>query len=196
LLAASRDIFDRAAQVRQSATRANASETTMYRSILAAIDGSKISARALDEALRLARENHAELRSLYIVDAPLMAYEAPGYDPSILRDAMLTEGTRVTNEALDRMHRDNVRGVAQVVEADLCGDGIAQRILRVATEMHADLVVVGTHGRRGFQRLMLGSVAERFVRMACCPVLLVPAEHAGAGSSPTRDAVAPVAEPA
>ena len=133
----------------------------MYRSILAAIDGSETSIRALDAALRLARENHAELRPLYIVDAPLMAYEASGYDPSILRDAMLTEGTRVTNEALGRMRR-NVRGVAQVVEADLCGDGIAQRILRVATEMHADLVVMGTHGRRGFQRLVLGSVAERF----------------------------------
>jgi nucleotide-binding universal stress UspA family protein len=166
----------------------------MYRSILAAIDGSETSIRALDAALRLARENHAELRPLYIVDAPLMAYEAPGYDPSILRDAMLTEGTRVTNEALGRMQRDNVRGVAQVVEADLCGDGIAQCILRVATEMHADLVVMGTHGRRGFQRLVLGSVAERFVRMACCPVLLVPAEHA-AVSGAARDAAAPVAEP-
>jgi Universal stress protein family len=39
-------------------------------------------------------------------------------------------------------------------------------------------VVMGTHGRRGFQRLVLGSVAERFVRMAHCPVLLIPAEHA------------------
>jgi nucleotide-binding universal stress UspA family protein len=92
------------------------------------------------------------------------------------------------------MQRDNVRGVAQVVEADLCGDGIAQCILRVATEMHADVVVMGTHGRRGFQRLVLGSVAERFVRMACCPVLLVPAEHA-AVSGAARDAAAPVAEP-
>ncbi|SAL82692.1 UspA domain-containing protein [Caballeronia terrestris] len=167
----------------------------MYRRILAAIDGSETSIRALDEALRLARENHAELRPLYTVDAPLMAYEAPGYDPSILRDAMLSEGTRVTNDALGRMHRDNVRGVAQVAEADLYGDGIAQRILLVATEMNADLVVMGTHGRRGFQRLVLGSVAERFVRMACCPVLLIPAEHAAAGSSPGQDAAAPVAEP-
>jgi nucleotide-binding universal stress UspA family protein len=141
----------------------------MYRSILAPIDGSETSIRAFDAALRIARENHVELRPLNIVDAPLMAYEAPGYDPSILR-------------------------VAQVVEADLCGDGIAQCILRVATEMHADLVVMGTHGRRGFQRLVLGSVAERFVRMACCPVLLVPAEHA-AVSGAARDAAAPVAEP-
>ena len=53
------------------------SETTMYRRILAAIDGSETSIRALDEALRLARENHAERRSLYIVDAPLMVTRHP-----------------------------------------------------------------------------------------------------------------------
>ena len=168
----------------------------MYRSILAAIDGSKTSARALDEALSTRpREPRRTPVALYRRCA-IDGLRAPGDDPSILRDAMLTEGTRVTNGGArqDASGQCARRGAGGRSRSVWRWDRATH--LRVATEMHADLVVMGTHGRRGFQRLMLGSVAERFVRMACCPVLLVPAEHAGAGPGPTRDAVAPVAEPA
>jgi nucleotide-binding universal stress UspA family protein len=147
----------------------------MYKHILTALDGSETSARAFDAALQIACDSDAELRPLYIVDTPLMAYDTPGYDPSILRNAMFEEGGRVTNDALAKMQLKNVRGVARIDEVNLLANSIAQRILHAATEMKADLVVMGTHGRRGFQRLVLGSVAERFVRMATCPVLLVPA---------------------
>ena len=85
------------------------------------------------------------------------------------------EGGRIINDALAQMRLKNVRGGARIDEVNLFADSIAQRILHAATEMKADLVVMGTHGRRGFQRLVLGSVAERFVRMSPCPVLLVPA---------------------
>ena len=164
------------------------SENTVYKRILVAIDGSETSVLALDAALQIAREADAELQPVYIIDAPLMAYDAPGYDPSILRNVLIKEGTRVTNEALAKMHLQKTRGVARIAEVDLYGDGIAQRLLVAADELKADLVVMGTHGRRGFQRLLLGSVAERFVRMATCPVLLVPAPHQGA-----LNAAAPVA---
>ncbi|MFK4443612.1 nucleotide-binding universal stress UspA family protein [Caballeronia udeis] len=149
----------------------------MYKRILVAIDGSETSVLALDAALQIAREADAEVQPVYIIDAPLMVYDAPGYDPSILRDALTKEGTRATNEALAKMQLQKIRGVARIAEVDLYGDGIAQRLLLAAGELKADLVVMGTHGRRGFQRLLLGSVAERFVRMATCPVLLVPAPH-------------------
>jgi nucleotide-binding universal stress UspA family protein len=76
----------------------------VYKHILVAIDGSETSVLALDAALQIAREADAELQPVYIIDAPLMAYDAPGYDPSILRDALIKEGTRVTNEALGKMH--------------------------------------------------------------------------------------------
>jgi nucleotide-binding universal stress UspA family protein len=148
----------------------------MYKTILVAIDGSETSVRALDAAVQIAHQNNAELRPLYVVDNPLMGCDAPGFDPSILLNAMREDGKRVTSEALAKMHLVNVRGVAQI-DDELRTDNIAQRILNAATDMKADLVVMGTHGRRGFQRLMMGSVAERFVRMAPCPVLLVPARH-------------------
>ena len=147
----------------------------MYKRILVAIDGSETSEHAFDSALQLARDNGAQLQPLYVVDNPLMAYDALGYDPSILRDAFLEEGGRITAEAQSSMTRDAVRGAPRIAEVDPVGNGIAQCILAAAVDLKADLVVMGTHGRRGFRRLMLGSVAERFVRMAVCPVLLVPA---------------------
>jgi nucleotide-binding universal stress UspA family protein len=146
----------------------------MYKHILVAIDGSETSELALETALQAAQDNNAELHPLYVVDNPAMSYDVPGYDPSVLRNAMLEEGKRVTDEALAKMHLRNVRGAAQIDEVDLTFDSIAKRILIAADAVKADLVVMGTHGRRGFQRLVLGSVAERFVRMAHCPVLLVP----------------------
>ncbi|WP_213765333.1 universal stress protein [Caballeronia sp. dw_19] len=168
----------------------------MYKRILVAIDGSETSVLALDAALAIAREAGAELQPVYIIDAPLMAYDAPGYDPSLLRNALIKEGTRVTNEALAKMHLQKTRGVARIAEVDLYGDGIAQRLLVAADELKADLVVMGTHGRRGFQRLLLGSVAERFVRMATCPVLLVPAPHPGALTAAAPAAAESIDNPA
>lgn len=146
----------------------------MYQRILSPIDGSETSLRALGIALRTARESGAELVPLYVVDVPLLAYDAPGIDPSIARNAFLEAGERLKADSLAAMQRENVRGTPRVVEIDVPGSDIAQRILEEASAIQADLVVMGTHGRRGFRRLMLGSVAERFLRIARCPVLLVP----------------------
>lgn len=66
-------------------------------------------------------------------------------------------------------------------------DDVSVLILNAATAFNADLLVMGTHGRRGFQRLILGSVAERCVRQATLPVLLVPSA-AGKGHSPEKPA--------
>jgi nucleotide-binding universal stress UspA family protein len=58
----------------------------------------------------------------------------------------------------------------------------------MATEWHADLIVMGTHGRRGFRRLVLGSVAERVLRSASCPVLMIPAQAADMPAGSTASA--------
>ena len=152
----------------------------MYKRILAPIDGSDTAKRAFDFALKTARENRAELIPLYIVDVPMVAYQAPGCDPSIVRDALLREGENLKTEALAVMQRENIKGTPRVVEAEVPGSDIAQCILDEAHKTHADLVVMGTHGRRGVRRLVLGSVAERFVRLSCCPVLLIPGSVEGA----------------
>jgi nucleotide-binding universal stress UspA family protein len=118
------------------------------------------------------------LQPLYVVDNPLMAYDAYGYDPTILRDACIEEGQRMRADALARMKRANVAGVPRIVDVAPIGEDISKRIRISAIEFNADLLVLGTHGRRGFKRLFLGSVAERVVRSASFPVLLVPRRQA------------------
>jgi nucleotide-binding universal stress UspA family protein len=146
----------------------------MYQRILAPIDGSETAQRALGFALSLAREVGAELIPLFVIDAPIVAYEAPGIDPSIVRGALQEQGQHLKAESEALMQRENVRGAARVVEADKPGGDVAERILEEARATRCDLIVMGTHGRRGVKRFVLGSVAERLVRMSCCPVLLIP----------------------
>jgi nucleotide-binding universal stress UspA family protein len=147
----------------------------MYSNILVALDGSDTSTRALGVALRLAQESHALLHPVYVIDVPLIAFDTPGFDPVIVRDAYCEEGRLVIDAARGRMEKAGVKGGPRVVEATAPAEDVAYRIQRAATECGADLIVMGTHGRRGFRRLVLGSVAERVLRNATCPVLLIPA---------------------
>ncbi|CAG4925064.1 hypothetical protein LMG31841_05448 [Paraburkholderia saeva] len=159
-------------------------KVNMFRRILVAIDGSETARQAFEAALQLARESSAQLLPLYVVDNPLMAYDALAYDPSILREACLEAGRGLAAAALAEMKRAAVAGTPRIVEVDHAGEDIAERIRITANEFAADLIVLGTHGRRGFRRLFLGSVAERVVRIACCPVLLVPGQHGRQTSTP------------
>jgi nucleotide-binding universal stress UspA family protein len=159
----------------------------MYKRILVPMDGSETAQRAFDHALAMAREHHAELIPLYVVEIPMVAYEAPGFDPSIVRNALLETGEQLKKETSAAMRKAQVKGTPRVVEVDQPGSNIPERILEEARATHCDLVVMGTHGRRGVQRLMLGSVAERFTRMSCCPVLLVPGSIESA--KPTQGAL-------
>ncbi|SAL04221.1 UspA domain-containing protein [Caballeronia arationis] len=153
----------------------------MYNRILVPIDGSATASHAFDEALKLAHETGAELQALYVVDTPPPSYDAAGgvYYPDI-RDALLKEGAHLSADAVERMKREGVKGSPRVVEVDLTGDDVAHRILQSSVEFNADLVVMGTHGRRGWRRLVLGSVAEHFMRVANRPVLLIPGRDAEA----------------
>lgn len=142
----------------------------MYQKILVALDGSETSERALDAALQLAHDAGAQLQPLFVVDVPVIAYDVPSYDPSYIRDALLEEGTHVIDDA-------------------------ANCIQRAANDFKADLVVMGTHGRRGVQRLVLGSVAERFLRIAECAVLMISAHCTQTAASVKQSASEAVKEP-
>jgi nucleotide-binding universal stress UspA family protein len=147
----------------------------MFSRILVALDGSQTASKALDAAIELARDSAAELQPLYVIDMPMLAYDVPGFDPSLIRDAYVEESRKLSTDAQNRMTSAGVRGSPRTAEVQLGADDIAQCIERVAADSHADLIVMGTHGRRGIQRLALGSVAERVLRNACRPVLLIPA---------------------
>jgi nucleotide-binding universal stress UspA family protein len=147
----------------------------MYSRILVALDGSPTASCALDAAIQFAHDSGAELQPLYVIDIPVLAYDVPGFDPSIVRDAYVEESRIVCTDAQARMTRAGVKGTPRSIEVELGTEDVAQCIERAAADWHADLIVMGTHGRRGVRRLMLGSVAEHVLRCARRPVLLVPA---------------------
>ncbi|WP_049018989.1 universal stress protein, partial [Burkholderia multivorans] len=124
----------------------------MYSNILVALDGSDTSSRALDAALDLAAQTGARLTPVYVVDFLVPAYDTFGYDPSILIDAFREEGLRVTEDAAHRMTARGVTGTPQISNVAPAGEDIAHRIVTVADDIGADLIVMGTHGRRGFRR--------------------------------------------
>ena len=153
------------------------------RKILAPTDFSTFSDHALDHALALAHWYGARVTVLHVVPVePVLPPYAEFPEPVRLqpaeRDRMLGEITRFVGT-----HR--VPGVP--VDTALEEGNVVAEILQRAGALPADLIVLGTHGRSGFERMMLGSVAERVLRKAACPVLTVPRRVGSA--SPTAPAV-------
>lgn len=144
----------------------------MYRTILIAIDGSSSSRLALSEAVRLAASSHGVVHAIHVVDsAPLLSH--PDLDPVQLADAMRKCGRSALDEAEQMCAAAGVTCHAELVEPVAFSDDVASIVHWRAQQVHADLVVMGTHGRRGMRRLFLGSVAEHFLRISMCPVLVL-----------------------
>jgi nucleotide-binding universal stress UspA family protein len=143
----------------------------IFHSLLCPIDLSAHSRRALDHAIRVGRHHGASLTALYVIPPPVPTV------PSL--DSLAYPGYVYTPEDLEAIDRE----VQAFVDAKRAGLRIESRvvqgypvgeILDVAASLAADLIVVGTHGRGGFQRLVLGSVAERVLARAKCPVMAIP----------------------
>ncbi|MGI4856398.1 MAG: universal stress protein [Janthinobacterium lividum] len=145
----------------------------MYKKILAAVDGSETSKRAFAEAVGLAKTLGAEMHVIYVVDSPGMLYGVGFYDPGELKKAFVEEGALLTREALATLSAAGVTGDSVIVDAHTADGDVVTAIAQETVRWGADLVVLGTHGRRGVQRALLGSVAEAFMRVAPVPVLLV-----------------------
>jgi nucleotide-binding universal stress UspA family protein len=154
----------------------------MFKRIVVAIDGSRTSRRAFESALELAATHGAVLQPYYVVENAPVYYDVPGYDPSILRDELADQGAKLAAEANAEMKQRGVQGAVVIAEGSSVDD-VAELVLAAAVAFNADLLVMGTHGRKGFQRLILGSVAERCLRQATLPVLLIPAAS-GTGAVP------------
>ena len=144
----------------------------MYRKILVPIDGSPTAQRGLQEALSLAQATRATLLLLHVIDTmpvPLEMVTATTWEN-------VAEGLRKHGEAiLERARRSAAElGVAAETKlAEVGAERVADTIVAQAREAGCDLVVMGTHGRRGFSHVVLGSDAERVVRRCSMPVLLV-----------------------
>lgn len=143
-----------------------------YRKILVAVDGSQVATRGLREAIRLAKAERARLCILHVVN-DFDAYavmEGAGLDADP-REALRKAGRRTLAKAQALAERHAIKP-ASVLREILSGPS-ADVIVREAKKLGADLIVLGTHGRRGMRRLVMGSDAEQVVRISAVPVLLV-----------------------
>ena len=142
------------------------------RRILCPIDFSDHSRRALDQAIAIARWYESTVTVLHVFSPAPVAAFGPG--PVVLEPIVLTPVDRDQLLADTKAFAETEGAPGITIEAVVREGSTASEILEQATAMPADLLVIGTHGRSGFERLVLGSVAERVLRKASCPVLTVP----------------------
>jgi nucleotide-binding universal stress UspA family protein len=152
----------------------------MYQRILVPVDGSPTSNAGVDEAIRLARLTGAQLRLLHVVDPMALSLGAGayGFGGGDLLTALEDAGRSILQSA-----RERVAAAGIAVDTALTGPiggRVCDHVAAQCSDWHADLIVLGTHGRRGVGRALLGSDAEQVLRSAPVPVLLVraPAEAA------------------
>jgi nucleotide-binding universal stress UspA family protein len=143
----------------------------VYRHILVPVDGSSTSERALREALRLARQQTAELELVYVMEDVLFLENEAYINYEEVRKSARSEGEKTLARAQAVVQQAGVKAEKKLLEAQ--GERIATVIIEEARRWPADLIVIGTHGRSGFSRILFGSVAEGVVRTAHIPVLLV-----------------------
>jgi nucleotide-binding universal stress UspA family protein len=148
----------------------------MYDKILMAFDGSASSKRALAEALRMAQLTGAQLCVAHVVDAVAPFGMGLTYVPVELLSAYREDAQKQLDAARAEAEAAGVNCETQLLELAGISETVANCLQRFAKHFGAQLVVLGTHGRRGVRRAFLGSVAEEFVRETDCPVLLVRGE--------------------
>jgi len=140
--------------------------------ILLAIDDSRFSQAAIETVIEQARPQDTDVRILHVVESPplLVAREMGGYEPA-LETAL--ESQKQNAEALVMKAAELLRARGLKVAATLEVGDPKSKILDVAEEWRADLIVVGSHGRRGFERFLMGSVSDAVARHAKCSVQIV-----------------------
>jgi nucleotide-binding universal stress UspA family protein len=144
----------------------------MYKRLLVPVDGSSTSQLGLTEAIRLAKQLKAKLRIVHVVDE-FIANGTTGpalyYDKWV--EALREGGRKTLADAEVFAKRHDVEPEAVLIET--IGRRAADVIVEQVKQWPADLIVMGTHGRRGLRRLVMGSDAELVVRSSPVPVLLV-----------------------
>jgi nucleotide-binding universal stress UspA family protein len=155
----------------------------MFKRILVPVDGSPPSNLGLREAIKIAKDQKATLCLLHVLDQRIitqgldgMTYVSAEYVDEFLA-ALRKEGKAILAKAEKQARKQAVK--CQTVLVEMIGPAVSDVIIDQAKKWRADLIVLGTHGRRGLTRIVLGSDAEGVVRAARVPVLLMRSPTAG-----------------
>ncbi|MGL5741902.1 MAG: universal stress protein [Legionella sp.] len=141
----------------------------MYQHIMVAVDDTKASSLALKEAIELAKTQNSKLCVIHVVDTL--------YESDVEREAFVEltkkHGQEVLNSMTKKLKRSKVEFELKLVELIPSKAQIAEKLVDEASGWSADLIVIGTHGRRGIHHLLTGSTAEELIRISKTPVLLI-----------------------
>ncbi|MXR19413.1 universal stress protein [Halobacterium bonnevillei] len=137
----------------------------MYANVLLPTDGSDAAAAAVPHAIELADRYGARLHVLYVADTT--EYSTVTFEDDVV-DPLTKQGEAVVDDAVEKAEERTVEAVGVVQQG-----GAYETILEYVDDQDVDVIVMGTHGRRGLDRALLGSVTERVVRTADVPVLTV-----------------------
>jgi nucleotide-binding universal stress UspA family protein len=165
----------------------------MFKLILVAVDGSPASSAGLKAAIELASDQQATVLALHVVDDSVLpvSFEGVVYPRTYVDSYFAAQehyGSKLVERAAVTALRSNVKLEPVVVRSR--SHPVADVIVAQARKLKADAIVIGTHGRRGLARVLMGSDAEEVVRIATVPVLLVRGAH-----RPRRKARAATASP-
>jgi len=142
----------------------------IFRRILVAVDGEPIAAHAVDIATELARQAGAELAFIHAIEPALVNAADTGLQPETLVASAKDEARKLIADF--RKHLPEQLAVLEFIQIG----SPAGEIVNAARDWPADLVVIGSHGRGGLKRALMGSVAEAVMRQAPCPVLVARAK--------------------
>jgi nucleotide-binding universal stress UspA family protein len=145
----------------------SANKKAIFSKILVAIDSSDASMDAADYATSISQRYNAELYALHVIHADVDLYGP--HETSELTRNMRNEGEKYLNKVKVKANEKDI----QIKTETISSKDISGGILDYAEENNIDLIVIGTRGRSGFKRLLLGSVASHVVTYAHCPVLVV-----------------------
>lgn len=143
-----------------------------------AIDGSDASNAAIQEVLKLVKAQDVHVRVIHVVDESFIHAGGPIFDYAPILANLRWHGQGLLDLAAKTIENETSIKVEKfLLETQVLQGRIAKIIIKEAQDWPADLLVLGTHGRRGFSRFVLGSVAENIMRIATMPLLLVHASQ-------------------
>lgn len=145
----------------------------MFKHILVAVDASQTGELALQTAIGLAAESQARLRIVHAVDLAHFNLGAEFPDQFDVTESLVKNGQDILRRAETAATAAGIAFETHLIRIDMLDQRISEAIASDAEAWPADLIVIGTHGRRGLSRVFLGSVAEGVARVATRPVLLV-----------------------
>jgi nucleotide-binding universal stress UspA family protein len=141
----------------------------LFGKILIAVDSAPIAAHAADVGCELARLAGAEVALIHVIDPELVNAADTGIQPAVFAASAKDEARKLIDAIRLHLPQGNTREFVEI-------GGAASEIVKAAKDWPADLIVIGSHGRSGLKRALLGSVAEAVMRHAPCPVLVVRAK--------------------